>query len=101
MQLSVDNQFDGIIGRMGTFRSDVIAGTLLNDQLVLGCERHVGAVPVEAFLVMIDLVEEVHFDGDHGDFRMQIQHLHQGPGATFPHSDDEEPRQVLPLGRHR
>ena len=72
-----------------TFRSDVIAGTLLDDQLVLGSKRHVSAVPVETFLIVVDLVEEVHLDGHHGDLGMQIEHLEQRSGATFPHSDDE------------
>ena len=80
------------------FGRHVVTGRFLHSQLAVVWRRHLRPVPVETALVIVDLVEEMDFDGHHGDLRVQIQHFQQRPRPAFPHADDEQPRQS-PLDR--
>lgn len=79
----------------GSNRRREIPRRLLHRDLMRERIRHLLAIPIEAFGVVLVPVEEVDFSGGRCHFWMNIQHFQQRSRSSFPDADDDAVRSVF------
>lgn len=93
-----DQQFDGGVHLEDAFRDflcDEVRRALLDGNLMREGKGHFLPVPVDAPGVVLVIVKEVDLLRGLDHCWMQVEHLQQGTGAPFTHSNDDSPRQLL------